>query len=228
MQSAWKEWFAQRQIQESESAIESPQVIDAREVALETDNSYAESASSRTESLYEEPAAGTTEEVMPKEELYTEEESEQPVQITRQQPVYEPQRQDHQPERDMQPVAIHHAYRQPIAQPREIQPSYYAPQAVPVMPLRSIQRPAEPRATYVGHQDSDEPVIRTEAVLGAPARKERRQGSNTVIRTILIGVILIVAGIAVIGTGFGDRFNNKQGVQYKAIHFINGTSQYSK
>lgn len=53
-----------------------------------------------------------------------------------------------------------------------------------------------------------------------------KEGSSVVANAVLVACMLIAVGIAVLGSGFGDAYTDRDGAQYSAIHFFNGTSLY--
>lgn len=193
MQTAWKEWFAQKQ----QNATEAPQVLVSYEEVIE----IAEESDAANDDPEEESLPGNTEEAEFEPET-DEEEVPIPFHTIRDET---PQSSYIAPEEDAEPVRIHRA--------EEIEP-VYAPS-----PAARTQVREEDDGVYIRE-------YRTEKKVPARTRTRQGNGGSLLLQAALVGVMLLSVSIAVLGSGIGDVYAQKQGLQYAAIHFLNGTSVY--
>lgn len=223
MQSAWREWFEQKQKALETPEIESPEVIEARNEAYEA---------------AEETSAGTQEW---REESSEEEDEADVIEIPLHRIEEEPHIARTEPS-DEERVPIHHlipevpapATPMPALQHMDIKRET-AP--VPVSPAPSyasaaasyIPEYAVPQAPY--GRIVEERIIKRGSAYESGAQRSYPAGrrTNAPIIALLIGISLISVTIAAIGTGYASRYlRTLPSKNNPAINFLIGTREIGK
>jgi hypothetical protein len=215
MQSAWKEWFAQKQ----DTLIETPEIIDAREDIHEEAHELPEIAVTQEYTVEEQPMNPEPQPITdPEELLEAPEEVSTPIQINQVHAVAAPT-----------PVAY------PAFQHAQEEGEIEA-ESEPVL----IHR-AAPSADYEeesGHKglradrDEDIQIPTKQERKRARAQKVRATRRNyvgpIVVRAILLAIILVTIAAATIASGYADRYIGGVSGTQPIVNFLGGTSTYSK
>jgi hypothetical protein len=179
MQTAWREWFDQKQKVLEVPEIETPEIIDARNEAYEAE-----------EELTEEP-----------EESFDEEEEENSHTEGISVPLQRIEEETHAVEDSTREevVPIHHFEPVPVAPI----PTYTPSQAMPMDIRRDIA--VEDYSLPVPQGRVIQERVITKKAGNTTARRNSK-GSNAPIIAVLIGISLLSITIAFIGTGYASRY----------------------
>lgn len=213
MQTAWREWFEQKQKVLETPEIESPEVIDARNEAPEANEEPTEMEEEQEVNIVRSNTTQISDEDIPLHRI-----AEAPE--------------------DEEIVAIHHIAPPPVPTYRPVVGAHMdiAPEPVPVYVPHSAY--AELAADYSReeiaqeHQGRivEERVIPAKKAKSGRTRKERRpRRTNAPIIAVLVAVSIISLAIAAIGTGYANRYlKTLPAKNNPVINFLIGTRQFNR